>query len=144
MTAAISIGAFLLLEPLLRTGCVNHGVSDVASSKSEAVLSPSPGLAACPEALGAGDSLGWGRKREGTDIAKGHEMGSGSLSWGRGFPQQQKIRTLPVQVWVPHSTPISLTITTNGDISLLLPCRGGRGKATSPRKAAPQSRVRAG
>lgn len=64
MTAAISIAAFLLLEPLLGTGCINHGVSDVASSEPEAGLSPSPGLAACPEAL----ELGWGREREGTVI----------------------------------------------------------------------------
>lgn len=39
MTAAISIGAFLLLKPLFQTGYINHTMSDVSSSKSMANLS---------------------------------------------------------------------------------------------------------
>lgn len=69
-------------------------------------------------------------------------MALGSLSWGRGFLQQQRMHTVPVWVWVPHPAPILLTITINGDISLLLCCGGGRGKATPSHKATPQSRVR--
>lgn len=38
MTAAISIGAFLLLKPLFQTGYINHTVSEVSGSKSMAIL----------------------------------------------------------------------------------------------------------
>lgn len=73
MTAAISIGAFLLLKPLFQTGYINHTVSEASSSKSRAIPShrdvpqPFPSLTAwlLPRPLGAGDSLVWGRKREG-------------------------------------------------------------------------------
>lgn len=38
VTAAISIGAFLLLKPLFQTGCINHTVSGVLSFRLTAVL----------------------------------------------------------------------------------------------------------